>query len=451
MDVIDDVKNQILLRLPIDQLISFYRPNKELFDSLWFLRSLQERHCLPIYSKRHHHGIVSTSFVVETFVDFVIAYDRRDPERRKNLLMSSKKQLELAIDEENLDLLDNLLKDQEVLVHACNDEVLNRLGEKGLRSMIDLFIKVIPPPTIIHICCGLIAGHHNTIFREYRQPAEIPNDCPLAILSAAARSGNDEIFAEYYDRTDSGITYEVLRVAVEHGHQRIVDHIMKGLEDPLDPEIPIMIFLGHLASGNVAEMTKIFDTLDRSHLEESYQSDICITLIETDHTESYQFMKDHKFDLNLQRCNSRIHRLTMNLRVMIQDHDEVGLLRVDVFSRLLFTEDFYGLVELVTTYNPKFIFLGFALSIPNVNKCFRQWLINQGVKPPQKVDLSEDLLELTETTWTNILYSLAFTSRVKEFGIIMNRYNPSKIGATLFHWFISSSNPNPEIYQFLTH
>ncbi|CAK7994756.1 Hypothetical protein POVR1_LOCUS280 [uncultured virus] len=220
---------QLLLHADRKDYQKLYQSNKELMDSPFFLKRLQEHYYLPIQPL--------------SFYDFVFERDIRDPVDRKNLCMTPKRMLIYAVKSNDPALVRSLLDDGAPTIDLTyflagemgNPKILDQLVYRNTASNNNYLRRILE---------GLAYGSHNQLLKVYLQID--PTVEPESIARAAAKGGNLTLIRELYSPKTRSM---VINGATAGGHPEIVEWIFK--QAPQDPTDNTQIYYGAIENGNM--------------------------------------------------------------------------------------------------------------------------------------------------------------------------------------------------------
>lgn len=181
----DEILINLLLNSDRDLLEKLYKSFSVILESKYVLNKLSKKYYLPN---------------LNTFSEFIIHYDRRNPEKRKLLCIDEDEQLLLAISDDDEKLVKELLTEHpEVLF-----DTFMLAGKMGNKKIIDMLISVESNmDNFNELLNGLAYASHNELFDYYSNLYKLmfkENPHKQAVIKYAAERDNFYVVKKLYDK-----------------------------------------------------------------------------------------------------------------------------------------------------------------------------------------------------------------------------------------------------------
>ncbi|CAK7994493.1 Hypothetical protein POVR1_LOCUS17 [uncultured virus] len=367
---IDEIVQAMLYLTDLDRLIVLYPSMKDLIDTPTSLEILSKRFDIPYQIKDFSRGVVTTRVLIKSLPDLVLSLRLRDPEERKKSCLSLDKIFEIAIDEDNLKLVSELLSD------GFNPEYegfYRKAGYRGNKQVIDALLAG-HEEYIEEVVYGLAKNHHNELLDEYIESMDFGLVNLDQALYGAAKGDNLSAFVKYRLQFGGWIG-NILRYAARGNSKKILDLLYADptLEISKNEKLILELFYGFLEGGHLIEAEEVYLRIedksvidDMSHLVKGKCIKCFLFAKEIGKADRFKIIYEFQSLLKLK-----------DVAWFIVTHDDENLWEL-AFDSLLLSDDINGLIRLYQHFNPKFIGLNYLLFYMNeqrdANQCFIKWL-----------------------------------------------------------------------------
>lgn len=368
---------QVMLSLTdLDRLIVLYPSMKSLIDTPSTLEILSRRFILPYKIDDYNGGYVTTKTLIKSLPDLIFSLRLRDPEERKKMCLSRKKMLEIAVQEDDFELLKNLLEEDVSYVipspDDSNSSIFHMSGCQGNKSIIDLLL-LYGADGLDSVLYGLARNHHNKLLDEYMKSIELGWSPEIyQTLAGAAVGNNSTAFAKYWPRSGVWIGDILYHVGLGNSKKilRFFDKDMIIKSDILLCEL----LDGYLTGGYLKYAKKIYQRIEQKFL-----------IMGLDHLVEHQSVECFLYAEEIGLISNKISKRLKDLKklsatawfIVMRDNSLVNI----VFDALLeSSEDTNGLIRLYQHFNPTNFgvqyLLKFLRDCHPRNACFHYWLLN---------------------------------------------------------------------------
>lgn len=257
----------ILIRLDRDTLEFMYRHYKEILDTPYVLKQLEEI-----------HGLSDS----KSFADFIVSYDIQDPTRRTNVCMSETQMIKYALRQQNIPLLSQLLD----VWTVADGWIFRDIGKTG---NMDLIMAMLQHQNgrrnILYILEGLAEGCHNELFDQVVKDEN--NVLVERIIKCAICGGNIELFVRYYnDAIASNYMDDIIYLVAKADNLKCLKYIEEKNPELLNNHS--LLFDGYMRGCHLEEAMMEYDQISEYDLDDIDEYGIIYAIIGKKNLECYQ-------------------------------------------------------------------------------------------------------------------------------------------------------------------
>ena len=374
---LNEVRISLFNVLDIDQLILYYPAFKGELDSEQILQMLSKRFRIPYKIVTYKQGIPTTERLINSLEDLVFEYDLRDPIQRQYLCLSHERMMKIAIKEQDLPLLKDLVAEyHQKTVLSVSRSVYRVAGETGNDAIIKFLLEDFPQ--IEPIIEGLLYNHHNDLFDKY---VSIYSDRLLDIVEGSAEGNNIEIFVQYYPEIvkEEMITLSLFYAGM-HNSRDVIGYILKHAK--LSDDDYLHLLQGYLYSCNIDKAKEIYDKISPEYMNRQMNKTALIeTIMNGGCKESYEFVNEIVGGISKEQLIDNlpsIRKLSKTAWYVINLYPDLWKV---AFTALMYSDETEDLIRIVEKFDPKFLDVE-ELMYPRgaeepPNRCFEEWLDKQ--------------------------------------------------------------------------
>lgn len=372
--------------MDVRTLKKMFQSYQHLLNDPHVLKKLAVAFDIPLTFSKYHHGQRSVLPIVTSFADLIFEMELRDPIERKKSCLTASKMIIIAIEEEDLRLVEVILQECWKSFSAVEIEMAS--GKTGNFQLYQLLENYFSPcrEFEINFLRGLIRSHHNSLAMKFIEEISHRRALRLNIISEEAGYANNvTLYNQYFDQLEAdNVLIDALRPAAENSSIEIIEMYFtnNGRDErrPPNREESRLLLLGYAAGGHTEKFVTIYNSFGPRDESNDF---LCATHAWTaDDPGCYLFLSEiYPFFLTELLISTKVIGTVKMSGTIKHLVDRSYLSWVTIYDEIAISEhDFAGLVELTNKYDQNFErgkrLLQNASMVPKhtFNECFLKWL-----------------------------------------------------------------------------